>query len=1174
MNCFQSQYLFQPLQGQTTLARSIITGLVSACVFVLCLGNLCADSQHTSRVHFRQISLEQGLSQSSVYAIVQDKQGFLWFGTQDGLNRFDGYTLTVFRQKNNDVHSLPNNCIQTLYEDRSGSLWIGTRGGGAATRNLFTGNFEKAYKPLQTSLGNEEHDVYAFAEDQSGKMWIGTGAGLLRVNPSTGAVEESFTPANSPLKSTMIRALVCDNAGVIWIATPKGLFSHNFRSKQWRAFQHIKGDDASLPDDNIQTMMRGNSAESGSNELWLATASALVRFNIVQGSVVFAAPHASHLRNATANALVPSGSGAILIGYGGDGLHELKISPLVQRGTAEVWKERVFHHEPNHANSLSNDVVLSLYRDNNGGLWVGTDGGGVNYSHPDEYRFESFMNDAVGTGGNLILALAEDTQSNIWLGTLSNGIARFHPTHHGFTTFTNISTSPSSLVSNFIWSLYTDRSGMLWIGTNSGLSKMNPASIGASSKETFTKGTFTNYVNDGKNSASLPDDAVYSVLEDSRGNFWVATDGGLALMNRTTGAFTSFRSDGTPSSLSSNMLRKIYEDRSGILWIGTRGGGLNRFDARSAADEAEGTSPQSASFLHFRHNPNNPTSLSNDYVLSIHEDRSGTLWVGTAGGLNRFDRTNGTFTTFSESEGLPNNYVCGILEDDSGNLWLATVKGLCKFDPRTGKFSTFEELYSRAGSEFNQDACLKARNGMLYFGGINGFVRFHPDSIHTNFAVPPIVLTGFKKFNKPVDMRLLGDSLMSVKRELHLSVDDTFISFEFAALSYTLPHKIVYSCKLEGFDKDWIDLGNRREATYTNLDAGEYIFCIRATNYDGVWNQEGRRVRVVIHPHWWQTWWAKCAGAGIFALLLFGGYKWRIRQIELRNDALETTIAERTAAMSLGNKEISRQNETLMLLNQEKNEFLGIAAHDLKNPLTAIMMSSSIVKQYHSKMTADEVIEQMEHILITAKRMKDTILNLLDINSIESGRFKFSPIAMNMVEVVNDVVEGYFLRAKDKEILLHFNTETDEIMTFADRNAIMQILENLISNSIKYSPLGKNVYVNIMSSVTGQMPSLFAREESAMARVPMEQNHVRIEFQDEGPGLSEDDQKKLFGKFAKLSAKPTGGEHSTGLGLSIVKKVVEAMHGRVWCESVMDNGATFIVELPIVEIPPEAMMQD
>jgi signal transduction histidine kinase len=262
-----------------------------------------------------------------------------------------------------------------------------------------------------------------------------------------------------------------------------------------------------------------------------------------------------------------------------------------------------------------------------------------------------------------------------------------------------------------------------------------------------------------------------------------------------------------------------------------------------------------------------------------------------------------------------------------------------------------------------------------------------------------------------------------------------------------------------------------------------------------------------------------------------------------------------------------------MQLNIEKNEFLGIAAHDLKNPLTSIILSASIIQQYQTRMTVPEINDQMDHILITAKRMQETILNLLDINAIESGRFTFNPIAMNVVEVVNDVVEGYYLRAKDKEITLHFNHDSDEVMTMCDRNALMQVLENLISNAIKYSPLGKNVYVNVLSSSNDGRSTLFSREKNAVERLPMAQPHVRIEFQDEGPGLTPEDKEQLFHKFAKLSAKPTGGEHSTGLGLSIVKKIIEAMHGQVWCESEIHHGATFIVELPINEVPMELLLE-
>lgn len=1131
-------------------AASAAFFIANICAISLAMTNMTAKAD---QMRFRQISLEQGLSQSSVYAVVQDKQGFLWFGTQDGLNRFDGYTLTVFRQQSDNPKSLPNNCIQTLYEDQSGKLWVGTRGGGAAWRNPFTGIFTSAYKSSQPIFGIEEQDVYAFAEGQSGTMWIGTGAGLILVNTATGVIEEQFSSKNSPLKQAFIRALAMDNAGVLWIATPQGLYSYTRAGKQWKIFQYDKNDIASLPDNDVYSLcIPHRTGGISTNEIIVGTASALVRLSTKSGKVVASLPH-NNRSKAKVVALCAVQNGTFWVGYGGDGIRECSVVYDEKQGLIE---RRALRHEANQPNGLSNDVILSLYYDRAGGLWVGTDGAGVNYAHPDEYRFENFANNDADAGGNIILTIIEEKQApgkqgNIWLGTLSGGISRFNPVQNSFTTFRNNPANTRSLVNNMVWSLLEDKRGTLWAGTNGGLSKFNP-----------TSGDFTNYIHDPKNPNTLPDNNIYTVFEDSHGNLWIASNGGLTRMNRESGVFTTFRSSGKPNEISANSVRKIYEDRAGVLWVGTRGGGLNRFD------------PQSSSFLHFRHSPSNPTTISNDYVLSIYEDRAGTLWIGTAGGLNKFDRTNGTFTAFREGDGLPNNYICGILEDESGNLWLGTVRGICKFDPRSGKFTTFEELYNRAGSEFNQDACLKTSGGMFYFGGINGFVRFHPDSIHTNYSVPPVVLTGFKKFNKSVDMVLAGDSLMPTKRELHLSVDDTFISFEFAALSYTLPHKISYSCKLEGFDKDWIDLGNKREATYTNLDAGEYTFRVRATNYDGVWNEQGTSLHVIIHPHWWQTLWAKSIGILALGVIILAGYKWRIRRVEERSKELEQTIGERTSALSMSNREITRQNDSLMQLNQEKNEFLGIAAHDLKNPLTAIMMSSSIVKQYHTKMTSEEVVEQMEHILITAKRMKETILNLLDINSIESGRFKFSNIPMNIVEVVNDVVEGYYLRAKDKEISLHFNTETDEMMTFADRNAFMQVMENLISNAIKYSPLGKNVYVTIIGSATDGMAALFTREEATLEHIPMQQAHVRIEIQDEGPGLSADDKQKLFGKFAKLSAKPTRGEHSTGLGLSIVKKIVEAMNGKVWCESELGNGATFIVELPLVEIPPEAALQD
>ncbi len=1104
-------------------------------------------------IRFKNIALSQGLSQSSVQAMIQDRRGFLWFGTQDGLNCYDGYTMTVYRSSQGDSTALPNSFVQTLYEDRSGALWVGTLGGGAARMQRSS----RRFTTFQTtpSAGAPERNIYALTEDNIGRMWLATSGGLLRLNPQSGLVEERFTPQNSPLSSIMIRTLATDAQGCIWIGTPKGLYCYNPSTKEWNTIAQSQG----LANNDIRAVAADYlpvastertqglaslrsaappSAPERPNALWVGTANGIYRVDCLAKRVTDSYPAA--VQDTPIQALSQGMSGTLWVGYAGEGLQMINT---------RTRASSLLRHAIGKPESLSHNAVLSVFVDRQNMLWVGTDGAGVCYFNSDEYRFE-FINNDNGSGTNIVMSMLEDKQGFIWFGTLAGGLQVYDPRTGTIRNYQHNPNNPRSISSNFIWSLAEDRSGALWIGTNGGgLCRFDRASS-----------SFTTYRHDDTNPTSLPDNTIHSLLHDTQGRLWIATDNGLAMMNRENGTFTTFRNtSGTAKQgeISSNAVRTLYESRRGALWVCTRGGGLNRFD------------PATGTFETFRHSASNTNSLSSDEVMSIREDSKGILWIGTVNGLNRFDPANGSFSAFHEKDGLPNKYVCSIIEDSGGLLWLATGRGISRFNPHNGSFSVFEEVSIRAGSEFNQDACLKDHAGYMYFGSVAGFVRFHPDSVQTNYLVPPIVLTAFKRFNKPVEL----DTVISEKRELHLSVDDSFIAFEFAALSFSLPDKIRYSCRLENFDTDWVDLGTKREATYTNLEAGEYTLHVRATNYDGIRSNDGVTLRIIIHPHWWQTVWAKLVFLGIVVIIGVGLYQWRVRRIEKHQRELEQTINERTAELSAGSKEIKRQNDVLLLLNTEKNEFLGIAAHDLKNPLTSIILSASIIQQYQSRMTVAEFHEQTNHILITARRMQETILNLLDINAIESGRFKFSPIAMNIVEVVNDVVEGYYLRAKDKDIRLHFNHESDEIMMLCDRNALMQILENLISNAIKYSPLSTSVYVTVSSSSGDQLPTIFAREEAAIERVQMRDRHARVEIQDEGPGLTPDDKEQLFNKFAKLSAKPTGGEHSTGLGLSIVKKIAEAMGGRVWCESELGKGATFIVELPIVEVPEELLLE-
>lgn len=1142
------------------------------------------------QIRFKRTTVQQGLSQSSVQAMCQDRRGFLWFGTQNGLNCYDGYTMTVYHARQGDSTALPENYIASLYEDRLGTLWIGTLGGGIARMNPYSRRFttidiakdlvnnqanDKATKRADYASKTlampaaitEAQNVFAFAEDNTGNIWVGTGSGLFRLNPTTNRIEEAFS-TNSPFGTSKIVALHTDVQGNIWVGTIKGLYYYTPSANSWNTI----GREAGFADSEIRSFAPDNLSgishpltqglasvrspvqeqmqrSSSTNMLWIGTASSGVyRLDCAQKRITshIAAPYP----NTPVQAISAGVGGLLWIAYSGQG---------VQLVNTRTGASTLLRHQAQQRESLSHNAVLSLLTDRSHTVWVGTDGAGLCYFNSDEYRFEFVSNDD-GTGTSIVMSMLEDKQGNIWFGTLADGLNMLNPKTSAVTNYKHSPQNPRSLSNNFVWALAEDRSGVLWVGTNGGgLCRFDRAS-----------GAFLAYKHDENNPTSLPHNAVYSILESSDGTLWVATGGGLAMMNRQTGAFTTFRktfsSDVSPrqsqnfqqtafqeGEISSNAVRALYESRRGVLWVGTRGGGLNRFE------------PSSRTFTTFRHNPRNSNSISSDEISSIREDSKGVLWIGTANGLNRFDPSNGSFSVFKQGSGLPSSYVYSVIDDAHGYIWLTTGKGITRFNPQNSTFNTFEEVSHRAGMEFNQDACFKDRAGYIYFGSVAGFVRFHPDSVQVNYLSPPVVLTSFKKSNKPVAL----DTIISEKRELHLSVDDSFIAFEFAALSFSLPEKIQYFCKLENFDNDWIDLGTKREVTYTNLEAGEYILHVHSTNYDGIRSDEGATLRIIIHPHWWQTLWAKITVGVLLVIGGFGAYKVRVRRIEARQQELERTIAQRTAELSAGNTEIKRQNEVLLALNTEKNEFLGIAAHDLKSPLTSIILSSSIVQQYQSRMTVQEVSEQMGHILITARRMQETILNLLDINAIESGRFKFTPIAINIVEVVNDIVEGYYLRAQDKQLTLHFNHEADEIMMMCDRNALMQILENLISNAIKYSPHGKNVFVSIMTSESNQMPALFTREAQAIEHLPVSERYVRVEIQDEGPGLSTEDKALLFQKFAKLSAKPTGGEHSTGLGLSIVKKITEAMGGRVWCDSELGHGATFTVELPIVEVSQE-----
>ncbi|MCS6808862.1 MAG: ATP-binding protein, partial [Bacteroidota bacterium] len=665
--------------------------------------------------------------------------------------------------------------------------------------------------------------------------------------------------------------------------------------------------------------------------------------------------------------------------------------------------------------------------------------------------------------------------------------------------------------------------GKLWIGTQEGLDIFDPG-IGR---------VLHTERHDPSNPQSLAANAIRALLYSSDGMLYVGTiGGGLNIFHPPSKTWKRFVPDNTRSySISGNQVRTLCEDPiTKKIWVGLGiGGGLNLFD------------PRTERFEHFRHIPSVPHTLSNGSVRSLFVDSTGTLWVGTMNGLNKFDRTTQTFTVFDERTGLPNSVIYGILEDSRGWLWLSTNKGLLHFNPSTRIYHHYEERDGLQSNEFNGAALCKGADGILYFGGVEGYTAFHPDSIRRSTTMPLIQISQLLVLGQSINL----DSALSSDGTLQLDYRQNFFSIEFAALDYSDPVYNRYSYKLEGLEQAWVNSGSRRIAIYTAVPPGTYTFRARGTNSDGIWSNHELQLTIIIAPPFWQTWWFYAAILCILSIAVWRVYVWRIASIERENRILEAMVAERTEALREANEELMamnqtlhQQNEQLALLNEEKNEFLGIAAHDLKNPLGAIMNYVYMLQDDTSPIDPEVRATFLHNILSSAEQMFALVSNLLDINAIERGGLSLELIAVDVAMILAQVIERYQARAETKNIQLVYDSSY-KLYARADEQYLMQVFDNIVSNAIKYLPPNKRVMIRC-----------FQRAQN-----------VRVEVRDEGPGLSSEDMNKLFGKFARLSARPTGGEHSTGLGLSIVKRLVEAMDGRVWCESKLGHGATFIVEL-------------
>ena len=824
-------------------------------------------------IRFESLGLEDGLSQSTVLAVLQDRFGFLWVGTEDGLNRYNGYTFKVFRPDLNNPDTISDRWVTSLFEDKQGYIWIGTRQGGLNRYDPATGKFNYYLHNPEDPESISSNNVTAILENKKGELWVATNYGLNLLDRQTGRFQRFNSDPDVPttISSNLVTALFEDSRGILWIGTDDGRLNRfNSATRNFISYIYDPKNYQAIKGKSIQGIV-----EDHNGDLWIASYEGLQRFRPSESSFTtfkHSKTEPSSLISDTILSIYLDRSESLWVGTN-EGLDHfnLKTNSFVH-----------YRNDPSDPTSLNNNIILSIYEDRGGVLWIGAFGGGLNKFNKGQSKFAYYHHEPSNPNSlsaNHIFPIFADSSDHIWIGTYGGGLNRFNPRLGLFTHYMHEPENPFSLPSNDIYSVYVDKTDTLWVGTAEALSRRNPASV-----------NFTYYTNDPSNPESLAGGPVRVIFQDSDGLFWIGTSNGLDLFDPSTGKFTHYQNNLTkPDSISSNVITAIFEDRGGNLWIGTFDNGINRLNR------------DTGTFVRYQRNREDPQSLSDDSITAIYQDKKNRLWIATAGGgLNLYHPDSNTFQHYTEQDGLPNNVINGILEDESRNLWLSTNYGLSRFDPEKETFRNYTDSDGLQSNEFNSDAYAKGLDGKLYFGGINGLNAFFPSEVKDNTYAPPVILTSFTPGGKPDPERPQAEALSKVT----LGWPNNNFAFEIAALSFAEPGRNQYAYKLDGFDKDWNYVGTSREGRYTNLAGGTYTLRFMGTNNDGVWNESHQFVTITVIPPFWQTWTFRILIT--LAILAFGiiAYRIRVQSIQSQNLQLELTVRERTSALQKRTEEL------------------------------------------------------------------------------------------------------------------------------------------------------------------------------------------------------------------------------------------------------------------------------
>ncbi len=1053
-------------------------------VFISCL------TVWPQQFFFSNYPIEKGLSQSVVNCVFQDSRGYIWTGTQNGLNRFDGYHFEIYSYNPSDSCSLSNSWVFSIDEDRQGNLWVGTKGG----LNQWLCK-EKRFKRISYSTGytNEVTDYpYDARVSRNGCILINTPPVLTIYDPAKGSFSHftSNLPYDGSVKDNKV-PLLEDRDGMIWIGSTRGLSCFNPGTQKFSYFIHRADDPGSISDNTITALY-----EDHDGSIWIGTTSGLNRYDKKARSI------------------------------------------------------RKYYSDTRDHRSLSSNFIRAITADPSGALWIGTEGGGLNRAARapgGNLMIESFTSENHGLGHNIILALMVDKSHNLWIGTLK-GLSKTDLKPRKFHLYRRDDTPFSTpLLGNVIASIYKDDSGLIWVGNwGQGLNVLNRNTgeveyfttrlwgrqhipndfvhvIFADERKNIWIGTRDGICifDRGKNkfvrireffgNKRLPDFTgvrVYSIIQGENQSYWIGTQNGLYCVNPQSSSTLVFTEEASGNRhLSGNLVYSLLKDRDGCIWIATLSG-LDVYD------------PRTGRMKHYQNN-GTPNSLCDNFVISLCEDHHGDIWIGTGSYVNRFVKKDSAFTYYSQENGLPNNRIFEILQDNSKNLWFSTGGGLCRFDSTSGRFRTYTVEEGLQSMEFNLRACCKSSDGEMFFGGMNGFNSFFPDSLHDNPFVPEIVFTSFFKTTRDGKVNIEVEN----GGEVVLNHNEHTFTIEFAALEFTNSDKNLYAYMLEGVSGDWIGTGNRRFVPFTNMPPGEYTFRVKGSNNDGVWNNSGLSLKIIVMPPWWRSSWAWAGYLILLAGLIMLYIRLRERKLIRERDLLEQKVHLRTTELSA--------------LNATRDKFFSIIAHDLRNPFNTILGLSEMTLRNFGEAEPERIRKSVADIRDTAKHTFDLLQNLLIWARTQTGALDFEPVLFDISERIIENIELVKSQAAGKNIEISYQ-DAGPVEVTGDIRMIDTVLRNLLTNAIKFTETRGRVTVEVMR-LTGS---------------------VEVMVRDTGVGIAQENIPRLFLLDNKYSRKGTEKEKGSGLGLILCREFIEKHHGTIRVESEPGKGSRFVFVLP------------